>query len=338
MARFSVRYGAVIVTKATLVAVCVLFCANVPGVEVYVAKPAVFFSFPCFLRKWFLVLCPTPVFPIIPKHSCLSYLSSSVLLPSPRFFSLLPCLSSPCVRFTQCVFVSLSFRLSVILSLSLSLPLPLSVSFCLCHSVCCHSVCCHSVCCHSVLSVVILSLSVSFCLCHSVCVILSVSFCLLSFCPVCAILSLSVVILSLPLSFSHSLTLSFSLCLCLSLSLPVSLCVPLCAPRLLRQHAKLNRSLLTFNPEWTTGPFLTSPRSLEACLRHGVEPADLCVKPRDAFLRGSDGFPLDDDFVDERHARYEQRRLRECRLLRVGPRFVRGVTLVLSFPQRNWHK
>ena len=47
-------------------------------------------------------------------------------------------------------------------------------------------------------------------------------------------------------------------------------------------HERLALSLENFDPDAQEEPFLTSPRSLEACLRQGITPQDLvrrCVRP-----------------------------------------------------------
>jgi hypothetical protein len=67
----------------------------------------------------------------------------------------------------------------------------------------------------------------------------------------------------------------------------------------------------------TGEPYLTSPRSLEACLRIGVEPADLLRKPF-AFFKTLDGERLSDKHAQEREQRYETRRQGTARPRRGG--------------------
>ena len=43
-------------------------------------------------------------------------------------------------------------------------------------------------------------------------------------------------------------------------------------------HKKYNLSLANFNEKKSGPPYLTSPRSIEACLRQGVKPKELIVK------------------------------------------------------------
>jgi hypothetical protein len=54
-------------------------------------------------------------------------------------------------------------------------------------------------------------------------------------------------------------------------------------------------------------PCVTSPRSLEACLREGIDPHELAYRPKETFAKGD----LADDVVQAFHDRYEGKRQRE---------------------------
>lgn len=67
-------------------------------------------------------------------------------------------------------------------------------------------------------------------------------------------------------------------------------------------------SLENFDPDNTEPPYLTSPRSLEACRRTGIDPAELLRRPREMYLRGK-VTKLERDVAKQTFQHDEQRRL-----------------------------
>jgi len=67
-------------------------------------------------------------------------------------------------------------------------------------------------------------------------------------------------------------------------------------------------SLDTFDERGGAVPPLSSPRSLEACLRHGVDPDDLVFKQYEDFRESGQGT----DVQRERFERHEARRKGKC--------------------------
>lgn len=66
-------------------------------------------------------------------------------------------------------------------------------------------------------------------------------------------------------------------------------------------------SLENFEPSRSHAPYLNTPRSLEACRRHGVEPIELAEVPIDEFRKS---FPNDPDTANRRYARLDGARQR----------------------------
>ena len=61
-------------------------------------------------------------------------------------------------------------------------------------------------------------------------------------------------------------------------------------------------SLATFEPNHAQPPYLNSPRSIEACRIHGVNPIELAAVPYEEFRKG---FPNDDDAARRRFDRID---------------------------------
>lgn len=73
-------------------------------------------------------------------------------------------------------------------------------------------------------------------------------------------------------------------------------------------------SVLALGPTATlSSACVTSPRSLEACLREGIDPHELAYRPRELFQK--DG--LSEEVVQAFHDRYEIKRQRESVQLRM---------------------
>lgn len=75
-----------------------------------------------------------------------------------------------------------------------------------------------------------------------------------------------------------------------------------------------NLSIATFQPHYAHPPYLNSPRSLEACRRHGVTPAELVETPYDEFRKG---YPNEDnEAILRRYERLDGARLRTLQSVR----------------------
>ena len=61
-------------------------------------------------------------------------------------------------------------------------------------------------------------------------------------------------------------------------------------------------SLATFEPQYAQPPYLNSPRSIEACRIHGVNPIELVAVPYEEFRKD---FPNDDDAARRRFDRID---------------------------------
>ena len=61
-------------------------------------------------------------------------------------------------------------------------------------------------------------------------------------------------------------------------------------------------SLATFEPQHAQAPYLNSPRSIEACRIHGVNPIELVALPYEEFRKD---FPNDDDAARRRFDRID---------------------------------
>lgn len=74
-------------------------------------------------------------------------------------------------------------------------------------------------------------------------------------------------------------------------------------------------SIENFDPDSTEPPYLTSPRSLEACRRTGIDPAELLRRPREIYLRGK-VTQLERDVAKQTFLHDEQRRLEKIQTVK----------------------
>ena len=67
-------------------------------------------------------------------------------------------------------------------------------------------------------------------------------------------------------------------------------------------------SIENFNPKQQAPPYLTSPRSLEACKRRGIDPSELVERPEEVFLKGKIT-KAEKEIAKQQYKHYEERRL-----------------------------
>lgn len=75
------------------------------------------------------------------------------------------------------------------------------------------------------------------------------------------------------------------------------------------------RSIENFDPYSARKPILDSPRSIEACRRQGIEPAELLVKKLEEIKAMFSGEILDRKALEIRLQHYEEKRREKVRLL-----------------------
>lgn len=66
-------------------------------------------------------------------------------------------------------------------------------------------------------------------------------------------------------------------------------------------------SIENFNPAQVTPPYLTSPRSLEACKRTGIDPSELLMRPQELFLKGKIT-KAEKEIAKQQYKHFEERR------------------------------
>ena len=82
-----------------------------------------------------------------------------------------------------------------------------------------------------------------------------------------------------------------------------------------RGSKKVHRSLENLDEYNIEPPLLTSPRSLEACLRQGIEPEELVFRYFDSFFEQG----VAEDLQEIRWKHYEKKRLEKLAQVRGGP-------------------
>ena len=76
-------------------------------------------------------------------------------------------------------------------------------------------------------------------------------------------------------------------------------------------------SIENFDQESTEPPYLTSPRSLEACRRTGIDPVELIVRPREMYLRGK-VTKVERDVAKQTFKHDEERRLEKIQTVKAA--------------------